>query len=779
MLHRKLLLGGAAIFMVGTSIGHASAQEAGGDQAAATTVAASGDGQIEEVVVTARRRAEREQVVPTAIQAFDQSELTKKSIVTSYDLARNVPGLVADAGTGNPGVQQFSIRGRGLNFGAAAGSVETYFAEVPLSAPFGLPTLPPQFFDVNSLEVLKGPQGTLFGRSTTGGAVLITPQAPTDDFGGYVRLQGGSYGDFQAEGAINIPLNDKVILRVAGFDWQRDGYMHTTGGTNEVTGLPLPSQDYDSEDVKELRATLRLQPTDGLENTTILTYHWDQNLSSAGPGLNILGIGTPNGQGAFYSPGYGTRNVTYGFDLNHPPTEIWALFNTSTYDLTPDLTVKNIFGYINSSGYTNDGNSGTGIDLPPAAIDTLDPPRSRRNTQYTDELQLQGHNFDDRLTWVVGGLMDLERQPGALNDLNYGNLDLLFGHLTSILEQNTQDSYGLFGSGSFKITDNLNITVGYRHSFDDVKLLTSGELPGLVLTPTPGQLQHFQTSQQGDAANIEVDFHPTSQVMVYGGWRLGYKRGGFNATSLPSEAEFAPERVYDYFVGMKSDFNVASMPVRLNIEGYYDLYQNMQVSYYSLVGSGIATITSNVPKTTFRGTEVELTAKPTDWLTVNANYAYLDAFNTSWPDNTLAGTTGNLAINPVPYASRNKVSFTARFHTDLPNNMGEIAFAPTVSNQSKYYTTPTAERLTNATAAIVGPFDMTAHGGGVVGGYTLVDLRAEWNNFFGTNWDAAVNVINLTDKLYFVGNSGTLMFGAQSNGYGPPRMISVEVSTKF
>jgi iron complex outermembrane receptor protein len=773
---RKLLVGSAAMILSGAGMGHASAEEAGADQESA----ANAKSQIEEVVVTARRREEPLQDVPTAVLAFDEKELTQKAIVTSYDLARNVPGLVVDAGTGNPGVQQFSIRGRGLNFGAAAGSVETYFAEVPLSAPFGLPTLPPQFFDVGSLEVLKGPQGTLFGRSTTGGAVLIAPQAPTNDFGGYLRLQGGNYGDFQAEGAINIPLvGNEAILRIAGFDWQRDGYMHTTGGTNEVTGAPLAPQDYNSMDVRELRATLLLRPTDELQNSTIVTYHWDDNRFSAGPGLNGFGLGTPNGLGAFYSPGYGTRTVTYGFDLDHPGTQVWALINTTTYELTSNLNVKNIFGFIDSSGYTNDGNTGSGIDLPPAAIDTLVPPRRRENKQYTEEFQLQGHNFDDRLTWLVGGLMDKEREPGELDKLNYGNLDYLFGSLTSILEQNTVDSYGLFSSGTFKVTDQLDITAGYRRSYDDVKLLTSGELPGLVLTPTPAQLQFFQKSQQGNTANVQLDYHLDSQVMVYGGWRLGYKRGGFNATSVPNQESFLPEQINDYFVGVKSEFNVGTMPVRLNVEGYYDFYKEMQVSYYALVGGGIATVTANVPKTTFRGFEADLTAKPTDWLTVNANYAFLDAFNTSWPDNTLAGATGDLKGNPVPYASRNKGTLTARFHIDLPNNTGEIAVAPSISSQSRYYTTPTATRIANATAALVGPFDMVAEGGGYVPGYTTVDLRAEWNQLLGSRVDAAVNFINLTDKLYFVGNSGTLMFGIQSNGYAPPRMITAELSTKF
>ena len=778
MTLRQLLFSGAALIASGACVDRASAQTTGTTAPAAANAAVTSE--IGEVVVTARRRVEKLQDVPSAVQAYSQRALTEKAIVSPYALAKNTPGLVVDAGTGNPAVTQFSIRGRGLNYGAAAGSVETYFAEVPLSAPFGLPTLPAQFFDVSSLDVLKGPQGTLFGRSTTGGAVLVTPQAPTKGFGGYLRVQGGDYGDFQAEGAVNIPIvPDKVTLRIAGFDWQRDGYMHTTGGTNEITGAPLAAETYNNVDVKELRATLLLQPTDQLTNSTILTYHWDQDIASAGPGINRLGIGKSNGLGAFYSPGYGTDEVTYGFDLHHPPTQIFGLVNTTTYALTSSLTLKNIFGFIYSAGYTNDGNTGSGVDFAPTAIDTLSPPRSRKNTQYTEELQLQGKDFDNRLTWVAGGLIDLTRQPGALDKLNYSNTDFLFGAPNSIFEQDTDDSYGLYGSGTYKITDKLNVTAGYRHSFDEVKLVT-GQEPGIVLVPNPAILQRFKQSSQGDTANVSVDYHLTPDFMFYGGWRLGYKRGGFNQSSVPGAESFAPEKVNDFFVGMKSDFHVASIPVRFNVEGYYDLYQDTQVTFYTLNSFGVATVTTNVPRTTFRGLEADLTANLTGWLTLSANYAGLDAFNTSWPDNTLAGGSGDLKGNPVPFASKNKFAITPRFHTELPNNLGELALAPTISYQSKYYTVATAERLANATAALLGgQVNMTAFGGAIVPAYTLVDLRAEWNHVWGSRVDAAVNVQNLTNKLYFLGNSGSLLFGVQSNAYAPPRMVNVELSTKF
>src|SRR6476620_2784987 len=158
-------------------------------QVPATTTEA---GDADAIIVTARRTEENLQDVPVAITAFSQKSLDERAIKTSFDLAKSVPGLVVNAGSGNAALPDFSIRGRGQFFGAASGSVETYFADVPLSPPFPIPTLPPQYFDLASVQVLKGPQGTLFGRNTTGGAVLFVPQGPTKDFGGYVRAQGGN-----------------------------------------------------------------------------------------------------------------------------------------------------------------------------------------------------------------------------------------------------------------------------------------------------------------------------------------------------------------------------------------------------------------------------------------------------------------------------------------------------------------------------------------------------------------------------------------------------------
>ena len=749
------------------------------------TSAESGGG-LTEIVVTARRRAEALEDVPVAVTAFTQQTLTARSITSAFDLNRAVPGLTVNADSGNGGLPDFSIRGKGQNYGAAAGSVETYFAEVPLSPPFQMPTLPPQFFDLQSLQVLKGPQGTLFGRSTTGGAVVIVPQAPTDQFGGYARLQGGTYGDFQAEAAVNLPIDgDKIDLRLAGFEWQRNGYMHTNAGViDAATFKALPAQTYDNQDVTEFRGTLLVRPVEGLENSTLLTFHTDGNRATAGAGLNIIGLGQPNGLGAFYTPGYGTRYSNLDVNLSRPHSSVWAVINTTTYKVVEDLTLKNIFGYINARGYTDQPQDSDGTGVAAIAIDGQTVPRPLKNRQTTDEFQLQGLSFDGRMQWIVGGLVDQTREPGGLTDINIYQWTREFGNSVTGFVQNDINSYGAYVSGIFKITDRINLSGGYRHSWDDVMFGSAaqtgfGTIPGvggIVTSP----LSYYEQKSQGNTYNVSLDYHPVNGVMVYGGYRRGYKRGGFNPSQRdPALASFKPETVDDYSIGLKTDFSVGDMQGQFNIEGYYDFYKGMQESYLSASATGLSTVTTNVPKTTFRGFDMDFLLKPSAWLTLSGSYSLIDAYITEWPDTSLPGSTVDLALNPVPYVSRNKVTFTPKVHGALPNGLGELSLAPSVNYQDKFYA-PLGRVLPAAEAMVLGQFDTIAHGGGLNPGYTTVDVRAEWNHINGSAFDAAFNVTNLTNRVYFLGNTGnTLNLGGQGNALGPPRLFSADLSCKF
>ena len=443
------------------------------DAPAATPAAAPAGAQSQtmgEIVVTARRREETLQKVPKSIAAFSQQTLTEKSITEPFALDKAVPGFSVTANSGNGGRANFAIRGRGQNYGAAAGSVETYFDDVPLSGPYQMPAFAPQFFDLQSVQVAKGPQGTLFGRSTTGGAVLFVPQAPTGTFGGYGRVQGGDYGDFQAEAAVNLPLiGDRVDLRLAGFDWQRNGYSRTLAGNYDDFGRLLPSQTYDNQNVQQFRATLLVRPTDKLTNSTMFAYDQENNRST--PHAAVIDSGSQLGGGIlYYFPNIlslGPRVADINVNLDHPTDKAYAVINKTTYDLTPNLMIKNIFGYIHTQGGTNCCDDSDGSPL--GVIDLITDLKQSQNIGSPMNCSCRVTNFNDRLTWIVGGMIDDTYEPSGDNiniyTTNVGS------NFDTTWQQNTYRDEGIFGSLTYKITDSISVTAGERHSWDNINVL--------------------------------------------------------------------------------------------------------------------------------------------------------------------------------------------------------------------------------------------------------------------------------------------------------------------
>src|ERR1700722_5724243 len=217
------------------------AQTAASDQAGARE-------ELEEIIVTARRREENLQSVPIAITAIDDTALRARTVQDPIDLQFMVPSLSITTGAGG----SYTLRGLGQGFGGSAPAVVSYIDEVAQFTQ--VPQI--QFFDLQNVQVLNGPQGTLFGRNTIGGAILFTSQRPTDTLEGYAQIRGGNYDLREAEGALNIPLiDDTLMLRVAGQSRQRDGYER-----NVITGVR-------SDDVGQQagRVGLTWRPTESIE----------------------------------------------------------------------------------------------------------------------------------------------------------------------------------------------------------------------------------------------------------------------------------------------------------------------------------------------------------------------------------------------------------------------------------------------------------------------------------------------------------------------------------
>ena len=451
----RWLLAGAAIGAL-TVPGIAFAQTAEPQQ---TPQASSATNSFGEIIVTANRREERAQDVPIAITALSSERLQQQGITKAQDLAASVPSLVVGPnGQGSRESQSFTLRGQGSTFQASPGVV-TYMNEVPLTSAITLSQQggPGNFIDIENLQVLAGPQGTLFGRNTTGGAVLIVPKKPTNEFGGWIKGEIGNHDRRYIEGAINIPIvNDKLMVRAVGAFHDRDGYTHDV----------IWDKNRDDEHWYSGRLGVQFNPTETIRNYTMATFSKSSN-NGAGlihkgfniglpttpggspqpgtlAGLGLCGIGPISLLGPYSCDVYkaatanaqalGNRKTAFSIDTMQK-TKTWGITNTTEIDLSDELKLRNIVSYQRMKlAYRYDGDAtvlqqqdndpgvlpasgqafypGTNIPITYSNA-TLATEGNRDNfKQITEELQLQGDMLDSKLQWTVGGFYFQQKPVG-------------------------------------------------------------------------------------------------------------------------------------------------------------------------------------------------------------------------------------------------------------------------------------------------------------------------------------------------------------------------------
>jgi iron complex outermembrane recepter protein len=470
------------------------------------------------IVVTARRRAEDISKVPVAISAFSGEQLESKSVVNIADLVKITPG-VNIAGGGARTNPFITIRGqtRGVTGNIQAG-VTTYMNEVPLPT---LGSLIPTY-DVDNIQVLKGPQGTLFGRNSIGGAVLVYSKAPVHEFGGYAKVDIASYNFKQFEGAINVPIvQDVIALRLATQIYHDGGFSNTSLVTDytvdPTTGIASPGHieplkhNLDEFSVKLFRASLLIEPSDSIKNVTVFDYgkirglnnsqfgsFYPRGFNGANPAVFLLPEATIRGPavagrfGAAYAQsiinlaqcGYSficdyklaqkfsdsTRDTQF---INSDPwrsrTILWGVTNTTTAQLGDNATLKNIFGYRSTDLFSNGDNEGSPLFVVQTGTQT-------NLRQITDELQLSGDVFDKKLHYTVGGFYYNEAPtgPGGNQALEVNALQgLSHSIITTYLTNASKAVYGQFDYSFDNLVEGLGLTAGVRQTWDSVKGCTS------------------------------------------------------------------------------------------------------------------------------------------------------------------------------------------------------------------------------------------------------------------------------------------------------------------
>lgn len=729
----------------------------------------------DDIVVTARRREERLQDVPVAITALEGQSLTAANVFQVQDIQQKVPGLTMMASAFGSNVLQVAIRGQRQYdpYITKDPAVAVYFADVVQNRPQGLNS---GLFDIESVQVLKGPQGTLFGRNTTGGAMIITPVAPSKDFGGYVTAGYGNYNAWRVEGAINLPLADWAQIRVAGALQRRDGF------TNDVT----TGQKLDDEHKDNWRASLRLTPFEGFENRTVING-FQANENGIGYKLTAVLPGVGSGSSPAVLAELARTNAlpfhsTTSDLVLHTKIKSFSLSNITEYDVTDGVTLRNIFGYRYVGSHIPFDLDGSSLKFQDATGRVIPYFPSREDMtvrQYSDEFQVLGTVLDGHLDYIAGGYYFLERgadrqQSGGQGGVIVGGV--YRGDRVTFADPVRNQSYSGFVQLTYRLPflDGVSLTAGGRQNHDLRELTTRNiisdgtcrlvDSSGAVLNPC---MTSYSKSFDRFTYTLSADWKVTRGILVYLAHRRGYRTGGFNISAIrPTEfTPFRPEDVTDYELGVKTDFRMGGGSGRFNLAAYTQDYRNIQRQQGAIINGVLVQTIVNAAAARIKGFEAELELRPVDFIDFGLNVSHIDAKYTSWMNSGVDISASQFAATPEWTVSSN-LGFTVPM-----GEAGNLHVRGDIYHQSK----------TNVSDMNYLPAQNRISPTSILPAYTLVNARIDLANIGGTGLSASVWAKNLFDVEYQAGGTdlATLGLGYTADFLGAPRTYGVELRVAF
>jgi iron complex outermembrane receptor protein len=757
--------------------------------------AASGE---EEVVVTARRREEAVERVPVSVSVLSADSLEKRGVSTQADLQVATPGLVVRATQGNDGFN-YAIRGQSIDaFTASQPGVLTYvneFATTALSAG--------SLYDLQSVQVLKGPQGTLFGRNTTGGAVLYTTAKPEfDENSASAKVRIGNFDLRSLEASVNTSSSDTFALRLSGSMEKRNGTV-----INLVNG-----EDLNDIDRQSLRVSARWAPTAAFEasvvgeyntatgnGTPFLLYSANAPGSTDANGLPLVStiasfygplLDTIAGPGSFDAlraqypltpaDGYlgvvdqqrerGSRFVAYDADTGLD-AESYYVVNTLSYEISENATIKNIIGYAFNENWSDFDQDASPFPFY-KSVRTIN-----RSKVFSEELQISGTTPDDRLTYIAGVYYSNEKRRNGqyfsyfdLGPVANPVLGPVFGGtlpLSNILLGDFDvTSIGAYAQGSYKILDNLSLTAGVRYTREETDFT---ELSGFAPF-FPSGIEESRSDEE-PSWTLGAEYQATDDLFVYATYRGSWRGGGYNYNAppinLPADQggnTFGPETTQDVELGMKFRGKIGSTQLRANIAVFKQWVDDVQrVAYVNIPGIGPAAVTFSAPGAEFKGVEADVEFMPTDWLKIGAAFSYTDAKYTDTAVNNLFGTFFQFStFADIPETSG---SIYVEGTWDLPDDAGELSVRLDAYAQSSMY---------------ISNYGKTSAPNTQIPSYEVFNARIGLSRIAGSNVNVALFGRNIFDEDYYVGGIGL----GTSPGYntvlpGDPATYGIEIGIDF
>lgn len=792
--------------------------------------------QLEEIVVTARRREESLQEVPVSMTVLTQEQMHNANITNASDIATYTPSLHANQRFGSDSTN-FAIRGFSQELRTTS-SVGVYFAEVV--APRGANTTqsgdgagPGDFFDLESVQVLKGPQGTLFGRNTTGGAVLLTPKKPTQELEGYAEVSMGNYDMGRAQGVINIPVSDSFRVRLGVDHQERDGYLKNISETG-------PSHFADIG-YTSFRASAVWDVTDTLENYTIVKY---TDSANNGAPYSVFACnnevdpvtGRAPSLGAFCEADLASReaagnNGFYDVYNFHPRSkselEQIQVINTTTWEVNDNITVKNIVSYAEFESRQNFALYGTNWQLPifgmvggnfmPVGtqgvqfqvVGAPDYPTTDQKT-FVEEFQVQGLALNDRLTWQAGLYYEKSKPNGTYGSFNPAQIscdmstvvlpdpaDWRCNDLMAALArlQNpeagpvgtafhapggvTYENKAVYFQGTYEFTEQWSMTAGVRYTDDKTKGWTDETVyyfPGVVTGGYYAPIASYTQSRRPKTHSEEptwligVEYKPTSELMLYGKYARGYRQGSVNLASVQAWETHGPEKVDTYEIGAKTSFG-GPFPGTFNVAAFYNDFEDQQVQFGYLRDNGVgSTSILNAGASTLWGIEADANILLSDNLTLTASYAYLDTEVDELVLPSEPWPEGVAIFSGTSTAEGEPLSYT-------PKNKLVASLS---------YLLPVDPALGDIIASVTYVYTdkmqaVSKHTSALatLPSYELVNLNLNWQGVAGSPVDVALFATNLLDEKYRTYLTGNWLTGMEAGRTGEPRMYGVRVRYNF
>lgn len=738
----------------------------------------SSGGLLEEVVVTANLRSEVLQDVPAAITALSGETLTRDNISGLDGVSQRTPGLVFAAfAEGQP---EIAIRGVGTKEDGPAASdstvvsIDGVYVAARSAQVFDL-------FDLERVEVLRGPQGTLYGKNSIGGSINFVTAQPTRDTRMRATLTAGNHGRLDGGALVSGALSDTLFGKVSASYRSSDGYLR-----NVLAGSPAFGETWGETESVNYRTTVRWEPSESFDMSLTLDGAHDDNgatnreaVGGLGPLHDCACASNPTavnavlgGAGAYSTladtEGFTNRDIfgaalKINYDLGFAVLTSISAYRTTEYEYLEDssgLPASSIFTDLTgASGNPNTtllGPASNGFTFKVTDAVTEDP------KQYTQDLRLtspSGETFD----WLAGVFFSREE--------NFRTESFVFPALggsdrqpsSSIsLQSNEGTAYAAYGQASYRLTDAFKLTAGLRYSYEKKEITSEARIQsGLPLLLRAYPLVAAEEDWNDVSWRFVADYHLADEALVYASVATGFKSGGFTgtaSTAAVATSPFDPEQATSYEIGVKAELFDR---VRLNLATFYTEYEDLQVTrFFQPVGTTFGQfITENAGEARLEGVEVEISAHPFDALEIGATYAYLDARYTRFTGLPSTIGTGAFDDNRLRQAPEHTGSAYA-VYTYTMQSGAELSGGVDWSYRGLSYYDPDNNPIT------------------VIPSYELINGRLGYQSP-DEHWNVSLWIKNADDEIYrthvFSQRDGRVAFALM----GEPRSYGLSVTYNY